>query len=125
MCKRYVRTLKLYTKFEMLIQIPSKFSLTNKKIKRQCVPHFQRLTFLSNPLSKYQILCTNTTAWVVLGDITLFFVRLFFWSYSKTYLERKCSKANTCLKRTKDFATKYQFTDQSLINIACLKRTPD
>ena len=78
MCKRYVRTLQLHTKFEMLIQILSKFSLTNKKIKRQCVPHFQRLTFLSNPISKYQILCTNTTAWVVLGDITLFFVRLFF-----------------------------------------------
>ena len=44
--------------------------------------------------------------------------------YSKTCLKRTCSKADTCLKRTKDFAPKYQFTGQSLINLTCLKRTP-
>ena len=44
-------------------------------------------------------------------------------SYSKTCLKRTCSKADTCLKRTKDFAPKYQSTGQSLINITCLRRT--
>ena len=43
--------------------------------------------------------------------------------YSKTCLKRTCSKADTCLKRTKDFAPKLQFTGQSLINLTCLKRT--
>ena len=37
--------------------------------------------------------------------------------YSKTCLKRTFSKADTCLKRTKDFAPEYQITGRSLINI--------
>ena len=42
-------------------------------------------------------------------------------TYRKSCLKRTCSKAATCLHRTNDFASKYQFTGQSLINITCLK----
>ena len=45
-------------------------------------------------------------------------------NYSKTSLKRTCSKADTWLKRTKDFVSKYQFKGQSLINLTYLKRTP-
>ena len=41
--------------------------------------------------------------------------------YSKTCLRRTCSKADICLKGTKDFAQKFQFIGQSLINLNCLK----
>ena len=44
--------------------------------------------------------------------------------YSKTCLKRTCSKVDTCLKRTKHFAPKYQFTGQSLIKIIYIRRTP-
>ena len=37
--------------------------------------------------------------------------------YSKICLKRTCSKADTCIKKTKDFTQKYQFAGQSLINI--------
>ena len=44
--------------------------------------------------------------------------------YSETFLKQICSKVDTCLKRTKDFAPKYQLIGQSFINITCLKLTP-
>ena len=43
--------------------------------------------------------------------------------YNEIRLKRTYSKANNCLKRTKDFAPKYQFSGQSLINLTCLKQT--
>ena len=45
-------------------------------------------------------------------------------NYSKTCLKQTCPKADTCLKRTKYLAQRYQFTGLRLINLTCLKQSP-
>ena len=93
------------------------------KTKTFCrnVPKFVHVCALS--MSKKISLPLESPPGIGLTSLKLTSVLIEYGSYSKICPKRTCSKRDSCLKRTKGFAPKYQFTGQNLKNITCLKGT--